>query len=114
VVLSVLPHPAAGKGGSYIRLSGLPSDRDPLSPDNQRRINLEGAKRDGEADSISWRMSQFHAAARRKGLWAARRPFGYLVEDYKLRPHPKEAPIVRRVVDEFLGGACSHPCRDHS
>jgi site-specific DNA recombinase len=195
-----LPHPAAGKGGSYVRLSELPPDRDPLSPDNQRRINLEGARRDGvelvkeyldlgitaakdirrpayeegiddllhqgiqslyvttvdrfsrrgmgqvgnvlddlervggrivfekegldsskpnsrlaiaihseiaraEADAISWRMTEFHGASRRKGLWAARRPFGYLVEDHKLRPHPTEAPIARRVIDEFLDGA---------
>jgi hypothetical protein len=39
------------------------------------------------------------------GLWKARRPFGYVVVDGKLKPHPDEAPVARRVVADFLGGS---------
>ena len=58
-----------------------------------------------ESDAISWRIGQWHAHNRRMGLWKARRPFGYVVVDGKLKPHPGEAPIVRRVVEDFLGGS---------
>ncbi len=59
----------------------------------------------GESDAISWRIGEWHAHNRRMGLWKAKRPFGYLVVDGKLKPHPIEAPIVRRVVEDFLDGA---------
>jgi site-specific DNA recombinase len=59
----------------------------------------------GESDAISWRIGEWHAHNRRMGLWKAKRPFGYLVVDGKLKPHPVEAPIVRRVVEDFLDGA---------
>ncbi len=59
----------------------------------------------GESDAISWRIGEWHAHNRRMGLWKAKRPFGYLVVDGKLKPHPVEAPIVRRVVEDFLNGA---------
>jgi DNA invertase Pin-like site-specific DNA recombinase len=39
------PHPAAGLGGHYIRLSALPVDYDPSPPDTQRRICQEAADR---------------------------------------------------------------------
>jgi site-specific DNA recombinase len=58
-----------------------------------------------ESDNTSWRMQQFHASNRRQGIWKRPRPFGYLVENGKLRPHPTEAPIVRRMVEEFMDGA---------
>lgn len=58
-----------------------------------------------ESDSISWRIGQWHAHNRRQGLWKLRRPYGYLVENGRLKPHPTEAPIVRRMIDEFLDGA---------
>jgi site-specific DNA recombinase len=193
-------HPAAGLGGDYIRLSDVPVDYDPFSPDTQRRIchqaadqrgvklvrefvdldlsahkdiyrpgyengikalvnqeieylfvptvdrfsrrgmgqvglvldELEKAggriifvkegldsadpnsrliigvlaeRARGESDQISWRVQQFHETTRRMGLWARVRPYGYVVEDYRLKPHSEEALIVRRIVDEFLDGA---------
>ena len=129
------PHPAAGLGGHYIRLSALPVDYDPFSPDTQRRICQEAADRQGaklvrefvdldysarkdiyrigvlaeraraEADQIAWRVEQFQETARRMGLWVRVRPYGYDVEDRRLKPRPEEALIVRRIVNEFLDGA---------
>jgi len=58
-----------------------------------------------EADAISWRIGQWHLHNRRQGIWDGRRPYGYLVENGRLRPHPEEAPIVRWMIQEFLGGA---------
>jgi site-specific DNA recombinase len=193
-------HPSVGLGGDYVRLSALPVDYDPFSPDTQRRLCQEAADRRGvklvrefvdldysarrdiyrpgyedgikaliaqeieylfvptvdrfsrcgmgqvglvldelekvggriifvkedldssdptsrlivgvlaeraraEADQISWRIEQFHETARRMGLWVRVRPYGYVVEDQRLKPHPEEALVVRRIVDEFLGGA---------
>ena len=57
-----------------------------------------------EAQAISWRIEQWHEGRRLKGKWAAKRPYGYLIVDAKLVPHPQEAPTVRRVVAEFLTG----------
>jgi site-specific DNA recombinase len=193
-------HPAAGLGGDYVRLSAVPVDYDPFSPDTQRRLCQEAADRrevklvrefvdldysarkdiyrpgyeDGisalvnqeieylfvptvdrfsrrgmgqvglvldelekvggriifvkegldssdpnsrliigvlaeraraESDQISWRVEQFHETARRMGLWVRVRPYGYVVEDHRLKPHPEEALIVRRIVDELLAGS---------
>ncbi len=193
-------HPAAGLGGDYLRLSALPVDYDPFSPDTQRRLCQEAADHRGvklvrefvdldysarkdiyrpgyedgikalvnqeieylfaptvdrfsrrgmgqvelvlgeleevggriifvkegldssdpnsrliigvlaeraraEADQIAWRVEQFHETARRMGLWVRVRPYGYMVEDHRLIPHLEEALVVRRIVDEFLGGA---------
>jgi hypothetical protein len=58
-----------------------------------------------ESDNTSWRVGQWHLHNRRHGLWNQRRPYGYVVENGRLRPHPTEAPIVRRMIDDFLGGA---------
>ena len=40
-------HPAAGLGGDYIRLSDVPVDYDPFSPDTQRRICHQAADQRG-------------------------------------------------------------------
>lgn len=58
-----------------------------------------------EADAATWRLSQWHAHNRRNGRWKRIRPYGYLVRDGKLDPHPLEAPIVRGMVESFLAGA---------
>jgi DNA invertase Pin-like site-specific DNA recombinase len=58
-----------------------------------------------ESDNTSWRVEQWHLHNRRHGVWNQQRPFGYVVEKGRLKPHPTEAPIVRRMIDDFLGGA---------
>jgi DNA invertase Pin-like site-specific DNA recombinase len=58
-----------------------------------------------ESDNTSWRVGQWHMHNRRHGVWNQQRPYGYVVENGRLRPHPTEAPIVRRMIDDFLGGA---------
>jgi site-specific DNA recombinase len=58
-----------------------------------------------ESDNIGWRVALWHADNRKRGLWKRQRPFGFVVtEDRHLAPHPTEAPIVRRMVDELLRG----------
>jgi site-specific DNA recombinase len=57
-----------------------------------------------EARTISWRVETWHEGRRLKGLWATNHPYGYLVLDGKLVPHPEQAPIVRRMVVEFKSG----------
>jgi site-specific DNA recombinase len=58
-----------------------------------------------EADAATWRLSEWHAHNRRNGRWKRIRPFGYVVIDGKLDPHPAEAAIVRGMVDSFLAGS---------
>jgi site-specific DNA recombinase len=59
-----------------------------------------------ESDNTSWRVGQWHLHNRRHGVWNQQRPYGYVVaENGRLKPHPTEAPIVRRMKDDFLGGA---------
>src|SRR6266542_4858422 len=57
-----------------------------------------------EARNIAWRVETWHEGRRLKGLWATNHPYGYLVIDGKLVPHPEQAPIVRRMVAEFMSG----------
>ena len=68
-------------------------------------IGILAEKARSEADDTSWRLRQWRAYNRREGIWKAKRPFGYVVVNAKLQPHPIEAPIVRRAVDDFLDGA---------
>jgi site-specific DNA recombinase len=59
-----------------------------------------------ESDNTSWRVGQWHLHNRRHGVWNQQRPYGYVVdEDGRLKPHPTEASIVRRMKDDFLGGS---------
>ena len=58
-----------------------------------------------EVLNTAWRVEQFHEGARRAGHWVRKPPYGYLVENGKLKPHPVQAPIVRRIIDDFLNGA---------
>jgi site-specific DNA recombinase len=57
-----------------------------------------------EASNLSWRIETWHEGCRLKGKWAGKPPYGYLVIDGKLTPHPDEAPIVRQIVADYLGG----------
>jgi DNA invertase Pin-like site-specific DNA recombinase len=57
-----------------------------------------------EARNMAWRMEQYREGARLSGRWLSPRPFGYIIEDGKLKPYPLEAPVVRRILDEFLKG----------
>ena len=57
-----------------------------------------------EAQALSWRLTTWQEGCRLKGKWTGKRPYGYLVVDGRLVPHPDEAPIVRRIVAAFLSG----------
>jgi site-specific DNA recombinase len=58
-----------------------------------------------ESNMLSWRIETWREGCRLKGKWTGRVPYGFSVIDGKLIPHPQEAPIVRRIVAEFLGGS---------
>ena len=57
-----------------------------------------------EANMLSWRIETWREGCRLKGKWTGRHPYGYLVVDGRLTPHPDEAPTVRRIVADFLDG----------
>jgi site-specific DNA recombinase len=57
-----------------------------------------------ESNTLSWRIETWREGCRLKGKWTGRHPYGYLVVDGRLTPHPDEAPIVRRIVTDFLDG----------
>jgi len=78
---------------------------DTSMPGARQVIAILAEQARAESDAISWRIGQWHAHNRRMGLWKARRPFGYVVVEGKLKPHPLEARIARRAVEDFLGGA---------
>ncbi len=59
-----------------------------------------------ESDNIAWRVWLWREYNRRMGQWRRPRPYGFIqTHDGKLKPHPEEAPIIRRLVDDFLNGA---------
>jgi DNA invertase Pin-like site-specific DNA recombinase len=58
-----------------------------------------------ESNMLSWRIETWREGCRLKGKWTGRVPYGFSVTDGKLVPHPLEAPIVRRIVAELLGGS---------
>ena len=89
-------------GGRVIFVAdGLDSRQTPV----RQTIETLAEQARAEADAATRRLSEWHAHNRRKGLWKRIRPFGYLVEDGRLVPHPTEAPIVRGMVDSFLAGS---------
>jgi len=57
-----------------------------------------------ESNTLSWRIETWREGCRLKGKWTGRHPYGYLVIDGRLSPHPDEAPVVRRIVMWFLEG----------
>lgn len=57
-----------------------------------------------EAQTLAWRIGNWREGSRIKGEWTGKRPYGLLVVDGKLTPHPDEAPIIRRIVDEVHEG----------
>jgi site-specific DNA recombinase len=78
---------------------------DTSKPGARQIIAILAEQARAESDNTSWRIGQWHLHNRRAGLWKQQRPFGYLVVNDRLKPHPTEAPIVRRMIDDFLGGA---------
>jgi len=58
-----------------------------------------------ESASIAWRVEQWQEGCRLKGKWTGKRPYGFRVIDGRLVRHPDEAPVVRRIVSDFLNGA---------
>jgi site-specific DNA recombinase len=77
---------------------------DTSKPGARQVIAILAEQARAESDNIAWRIEQWHAHNRRNGLWKRRRPYGYTVEQGRLRPHPEEAPIVRRMMERFLAG----------
>jgi site-specific DNA recombinase len=57
-----------------------------------------------EASTLSWRIETWREGCRLKGKWTGRHPYGYLVIDGRLTPHPDEAPVVRQMLADFLEG----------
>jgi site-specific DNA recombinase len=77
---------------------------DSSQPHNRAIIAFLAEQAREEANTLSWRIGNFHEGARLKGRWANKRPYGYHVSDGKLVPHSEEAPIIRRIMEEFLDG----------
>lgn len=78
---------------------------DTRQPSARRNIAQLAEQAKAEADAGSWRLGQWHAHNRRSGLWKRIRPYGYVVNNGKLQPHPIEGPIVRSIVDRYLAGS---------
>jgi DNA invertase Pin-like site-specific DNA recombinase len=80
---------------------------DSSNPGSRAIIAFLAERARDEALAISWRIEQWHEGRRLKGMWTLKRPYGCLVVDGRLVPHPDEAPVARRIVAEFLnGGSC--------
>jgi len=77
---------------------------DSSRPANRAIIAFLAEQARDEAATLSWRIGTWREGLRLKGRWAGKRPYGYQVIDGKLVPHPDEAPIVRRIVTDFLEG----------
>ena len=66
-----------------------------------------------ERELIGERSRDWKAGARAKGLWTSGPPpFGYIVRDLKLEPHPEHAAVVRRVYRQFLKTKSYAPIAD--
>jgi site-specific DNA recombinase len=73
-------------------------------PAHRAIIAFQAEQAKDESDTLSWRIGTWREGCRIKGKWTGKRPYGYLVVDGKLVPHPDEVPIARRIVAEFLEG----------
>jgi site-specific DNA recombinase len=86
------------------RIIFVRNNLDSSLPANRAIIAFQAEQARDEAATLSWRIGTWREGCRIKGKWTGKRPYGYLVVDGKLVPHPDEAPIVRRIVVEFLEG----------
>jgi site-specific DNA recombinase len=58
-----------------------------------------------ERERIGERVAEMHQTVKRSGKFGGGKPpYGYAVLDKRLVPDPATAPIMRRIVDELLGG----------
>jgi site-specific DNA recombinase len=91
-----------GAGGRIIFVKEL---LDSSQPASRAVIALLAEQAHTEASNLSWRIETWREGCRLKGKWTGRVPYGYRLIDGRLVPHPDEAPIVHRIVDELLGGS---------
>jgi DNA invertase Pin-like site-specific DNA recombinase len=77
---------------------------DSSRPANRAIIAFLAEQAKDEHETLSWRIETWREGCRIKGKWVGRHPYGYQVIDGRLVPHPVEAPIVRRIVTDFLDG----------
>jgi site-specific DNA recombinase len=90
--------------GAQGRIIFVRETLDSSQPMSRAIIAFLAEKARGEAADLSWRIETWHEGCRLKGKWTGRHPYGYSVVDGRLVPHPVEAPIVRRIVADFLSG----------
>lgn len=91
------------KAGAYfvsVTQPFLSADSDAMA---QLLLNVLMAFAQFERQMIAERIRDKVVASRRKGLWTGGNvPYGYHVQDRKLRPRQEEAVVVRRMVELFL------------
>jgi site-specific DNA recombinase len=79
---------------------------DTSQPGARQIIGLLAEQARAESDNIAWRVWLWREYNRREGQWRRPRPYGFIqTDDGKLEPHPEEASLIRRLINDFLGGA---------